>query len=144
MPCHILQNEIWSCFDFLRFRQAASFLIIGTPLRAQPWLTVDYANEEFVICQILSRSYRGIIDHIKTMSTNNAACFYPQGAASIEGDVPCPSTDSSGAFACCPPTWKCESNGLCSQQGKDYYQRATCSDQTWQSPECPDICSQSV
>ena len=67
------------------------------------------------------------------------SCYYPNGNSS-PGDIPC----SSGfASACCPSGWNCESNGLCSLAAQGFYGRYTCTDKTWGSDNCPQICTHS-
>ncbi|MCJ1253676.1 hypothetical protein MMC24_001488 [Lignoscripta atroalba] len=70
---------------------------------------------------------------------NGQSCYYPNGDLSTQGDAPC--SDEPGS-ACCPLNWECLSNGLCYLENADYYGRYTCTDQTWQSPGCPNICTQ--
>ena len=65
------------------------------------------------------------------------SCYYPNGNPS-SGDIPC---SSSGDGPCCPLNWSCESNGLCYLANAGYYGRYTCTDQTWDSPNCPQICT---
>lgn len=64
-------------------------------------------------------------------------CYYPNGDPSTT-DYPC-SSDVEGL--CCPLNWQCLSNGLCYLENEQYYGRYTCTDQTWQSPGCPEICT---
>ena len=66
------------------------------------------------------------------------SCYYPNGDLSTDGDIPC---DTSGYGPCCPLNWECESNGLCYLANEGYYGRYTCTDQTWQSSSCPQICT---
>lgn len=67
------------------------------------------------------------------------SCYYPNGDPSIgEIDIPC---NTSGDSPCCPDQWQCESNGLCFLENEGYYGRYTCTDQTWQSSSCPQICT---
>ena len=65
-------------------------------------------------------------------------CYYPDGSLSTEGDAAC----TSEGGACCPLHWECMSNGLCYLESENYYGRYTCTDQTWQSPDCPQLCTQ--
>ena len=64
-------------------------------------------------------------------------CYYPNGDISTS-DYPC-SSDVDGL--CCPLNWQCLSNGLCYLDNAQYYGRYTCTDQTWSSPGCPEICT---
>lgn len=67
----------------------------------------------------------------------NCNCYYPNGELST-GDQPCSSDSDS---ACCPLNWECLSNGLCHLENAGYLGRYTCSDQTWKSANCPNICT---
>ncbi|KAL2054800.1 hypothetical protein ABVK25_005104 [Lepraria finkii] len=69
---------------------------------------------------------------------SSSSCYYPNGDLSSDGDIPC---NTSGDGPCCPLNWNCESNGLCSLENEQYYGRYTCTDQTWQSSSCPQICT---
>ena len=69
------------------------------------------------------------------------SCYYPNGDPSIENDIPC---NTSGDGPCCPDQWQCESNGLCFLENEGYYGRYTCTDQTWQSSSCPQICTHGI
>lgn len=68
----------------------------------------------------------------------SASCYYPNGDLSSDGDIPCGSGDS---VACCPLNWTCADNGLCYLANENYFGRYTCTDQSWQSSGCPDICT---
>ena len=72
------------------------------------------------------------------LRTTGQNCYYPDGSLSTEGDAVC----SSQGGMCCPLNWEYMSNGLCYLENADYYGRYTCSDQTWQSPDCPQLCTQ--
>ena len=69
------------------------------------------------------------------------SCYYPDGSPSAQNDIPC---DTSGYGPCCPDLWQCEINGLCFLDGVGEYGRWTCTDQTWQSSSCPQICTHSI
>lgn len=64
-------------------------------------------------------------------------CYYPDGGVSST-DAAC----SSNGGACCPLHWECMSNGLCYYPQADYYGRYTCTDETWQSSSCPQLCTE--
>lgn len=66
-------------------------------------------------------------------------CYYPNGDPSKSDDQPC---SSNGHSACCPLNWECLSNGLCYLENEGYFGRYTCTDQSWQSEGCPNICTQ--
>ncbi|KAK4548369.1 hypothetical protein LTR36_010240 [Oleoguttula mirabilis] len=72
--------------------------------------------------------------HVHRVAAN---CYYPNGDLSISDDA-C----SSNGGACCPEQWECLSNGLCYNGKDDFYGRYTCTDETWQSGSCPQICTQ--
>ena len=67
----------------------------------------------------------------------SASCYYPNGDLSLY-DIPC-STGEAGP--CCPYQWQCERNGLCYLESEALYGRFTCTDQTWSSDSCPQICT---
>ena len=71
---------------------------------------------------------------------NCQSCYYPNGDPSKENDIPC---SSSSGSACCPSGWKCLDNGLCYLDNQKYFGRYTCTDQSWKSPGCPNICTHS-
>ncbi|KAM0718478.1 hypothetical protein Q7P37_005548 [Cladosporium fusiforme] len=63
-------------------------------------------------------------------------CYYPNGDIS-PNDSPC--SDDGGA--CCPLNWECLSNGLCYLENAHYFERHTCTDQNWDDPKCPHMCT---
>lgn len=65
-------------------------------------------------------------------------CYYPDGSVAA-GMASC----STAGGACCPYQWDCLSNGLCYLESADYLGRYTCTDRTWASSLCPDICTHS-
>ncbi|WPG99541.1 Hypothetical protein R9X50_00235800 [Acrodontium crateriforme] len=78
------------------------------------------------------------IFHFNPNTAHAQNCYYPNGDLSTEGDAAC---SSDGGF-CCPLNWACLSNGLCYLENEDYYGRYTCTDQSWQSNSCSQICTQ--
>lgn len=76
-----------------------------------------------------------LLPHIVLAQT----CYYPNGDISTS-DYPC-SSDSDFDGLCCPLNWQCLSNGLCYLENEQYYGRYTCTDQTWQSSGCPELCT---
>lgn len=70
----------------------------------------------------------------------NSQCYYPSGDPSKEKDVPCSSAPGS---PCCPDGWQCLSNGLCYLDYANYFGRYTCTDKSWKSSGCPNICTHS-
>ncbi|KAK5127804.1 hypothetical protein LTR85_004920 [Meristemomyces frigidus] len=75
-----------------------------------------------------------IVLHVHGATAN---CYYPNGDLS-DSDAACSSTGG----ACCPNGWDCLSNGLCYLTNSNYYGRYTCTDETWQSGSCPQICTE--
>jgi hypothetical protein len=63
-------------------------------------------------------------------------CYYPNGDPSPD-DLPC----STKGGACCPVNWECFSNGLCFLPAEHYYERHSCTDQSWNDPNCPNVCT---
>ena len=70
----------------------------------------------------------------------HADCYYPNGDLSKEDDIPCP-MQQDGAGACCPGGWDCMASGLCYYAAQNYTGRYTCTDKSWASPVCPQICT---
>ena len=74
------------------------------------------------------------------------SCYFPDG--STTQDTPCNPTSANST--CCGPGYACLSNHLCSvtshvpssiTQLSPYYVRASCTDPTWTSAECPLFCT---
>jgi hypothetical protein len=61
-------------------------------------------------------------------------CYYPNGDVSTV-DAPC----SSSGGMCCAVGWECLSNGLCYYEPDGYYERRSCTDQSWGS-DCSQFC----
>ncbi|TKA67759.1 hypothetical protein B0A55_08431 [Friedmanniomyces simplex] len=78
----------------------------------------------------------GTLLHIRSATAQN--CYYPDGNLTNGPDAAC----SSGGGACCPYQWECLSNGLCYLPTAAYYGRYTCTDATWQSSSCPQLCTE--
>ena len=74
--------------------------------------------------------------HIGSATAQN--CYYPDGNLTKGPDAAC----SSGGGTCCPYQWECLSNGLCYLPSANYYGRYTCTDATWQSSSCPQLCTE--
>ncbi|KAK1069497.1 hypothetical protein LTR74_004822 [Friedmanniomyces endolithicus] len=78
---------------------------------------------------------------LTTLHTGSATaqnCYYPDGNLTKGPDAAC----SSGGGTCCPYQWECLSNGLCYLPTANYYGRYTCTDATWQSSNCPQLCTE--
>ena len=73
---------------------------------------------------------------------NAQTCYYPDGSLSSR-DAPCHSpSNGDGASACCGYPDICLDNGLClAQQGSEMISRGSCTDESWQSPECSQYCN---
>lgn len=79
-----------------------------------------------------------------------AKCYSPNGDLQIH-DVPCnPSTGAGGVSFCCGRGFTCLSNKVCmlsqdtstgdvTRVGSTY--RASCTDKSWNSTECPTFCA---
>ncbi|KAF2655380.1 hypothetical protein K491DRAFT_692976 [Lophiostoma macrostomum CBS 122681] len=74
------------------------------------------------------------------------SCYFPDG--STTQDTPC--NPKSANSTCCGPGYACLSNHLCSVTSQvplsiadlsPYYVRASCTDPTWTSTECPQFCT---
>ena len=76
----------------------------------------------------------------------NCQC-YDFGGSIVDGDRAC-YQDRDHSF-CCGENWTCLSSGICSREnsteitpnGGSPLQRATCTDQTWKSEQCPQFCT---
>lgn len=76
----------------------------------------------------------------------DAICYQPSGNPNTEpgGYFVCNATAEQSA--CCGPNDECTSTGLCKNAGdpsSPYYFRTACTDKTWQSPLCPNYCTNS-
>ena len=66
-------------------------------------------------------------------------CYYPNGDL-VLADSPCdPDAEHSACCGAPPFGVACLSNKLCRTQPGDF-SRGSCTDPTWQSPECPSFC----
>ena len=74
--------------------------------------------------------------------TNAQTCYYPDGSVAPP-DTPCHSPSvGDGASACCNHGDVCLDNNLClAQSSGELITRGSCTDETWQSPECSQYCS---
>lgn len=79
------------------------------------------------------------------LGTVNCQCYDLDGSI-VAGDRPC-YQDQPHSF-CCGDKWTCVSPGICSREnsteiapnGGAPLQRATCTDKTWKSNQCPQFC----
>ena len=72
----------------------------------------------------------------------NTKCYYPDGSIST-GDIPCNSAAAGNSVsACCGQSDICLDNGLCFvQESSPTVARGSCTDETWQSLQCAQYCS---
>lgn len=67
-------------------------------------------------------------------------CYFPDGSQSSR-DTPCRTPSPGQASACCAYFDICLDNSLClAQSGNEVVSRGTCTDQSWQSSDCPRYC----
>lgn len=67
-------------------------------------------------------------------------CFYPNGSPA-NGDILC---QDGNVSSCCGPNSICLTNGLCLSVEQPFtLSRGSCTDSTWQSPQCPNVCKDS-
>lgn len=73
---------------------------------------------------------------------NPQACYFPDGAVATH-DTPCHTLSTGdGASACCADADVCLDNHLClAQAGGEVISRGSCTDETWESPECSQYCA---
>jgi hypothetical protein len=71
-------------------------------------------------------------------ATATATCYLPDGSPAY-GDIPC---SGSLPSMCCPADGICLSNGLCFSTA-NIVARSSCTDQTWDSDVCTNICKTS-
>ena len=64
-------------------------------------------------------------------------CYFPDGTIA-EVDYAC--NLSSNFSACCTIGAQCTESGLCYNDGNGYILRTSCTDRTWNSPECAHYC----
>ncbi|KAF2845744.1 hypothetical protein T440DRAFT_407179 [Plenodomus tracheiphilus IPT5] len=75
----------------------------------------------------------------------SAICYFPDGKSIPRQDTPC---RSEGFSTCCGQGYACLSNNLCMLTehvpnpipGQSRYVRGSCTDQSWDSPHCPNFC----
>ena len=93
--------------------------------------TSNYFPELFYFCQLFDKQIM-----------TNAKCYFPDGSIAT-GDTPCNSAATSNSVsACCGYSDICLDNALCLMQHKLLrIVRGSCTDETWQSPQCAQYCS---
>ncbi|KAK7188650.1 uncharacterized protein CC84DRAFT_1161436 [Paraphaeosphaeria sporulosa] len=88
------------------------------------------------------RSLRQFLCIASLSSHALATCFFPNGNES-PADTPC--NPDAEVSHCCYKNQACLSNGLCVSDPhspiKARLHRGTCSDKTWNSPDCPNHCT---
>jgi hypothetical protein len=73
-----------------------------------------------------------------------AKCFFPDGKTVAPQDTPC----MEGNSTCCGQGFACLSNNICmltsyvsgAGSGQSPYVRGSCTDPTWNDPNCPQFC----
>jgi hypothetical protein len=65
-------------------------------------------------------------------------CYYPDGGTA-KGDYACNLT-AEHSF-CCAVGYNCLDNKICVAVGNSNWNRGSCTDKTWNSPECPQFCT---
>ncbi|EME44208.1 hypothetical protein DOTSEDRAFT_24286 [Dothistroma septosporum NZE10] len=63
------------------------------------------------------------------------SCYFPGGAVDNDSGI------CEGSSVCCPLNWECISNGLCYLASEEYFQRSSCTDDSW-GTECPQFCTE--
>lgn len=82
----------------------------------------------------------GILILFVCKSSEFVQCYYPDGSIPTDFSyVPCTSNPVS---SCCIPLEGdvCQDNGLCYYPASRAIYRAACTDQTWKSSGCPQVC----
>lgn len=72
----------------------------------------------------------------------SAVCYYPDGKTTDPTHVPCNQTMST-ASACCASSDSCSTSGFC-LGGSGWVYRGSCTDQNWDSENCPKRFSQCI
>ena len=75
------------------------------------------------------------------MTDTRPHCFYPNGNKS---DTAVPSFPDLDVSPCCPQDESYLANGLCVGKIPNVLYRATCTDPSWKSPNCPQYCLKSL
>jgi hypothetical protein len=94
-------------------------------------------------------SYIGFSYLFLNIRTVAGTCYFPNGET--VNDTPC--NPASANSTCCGPGYACLSNHVCSltehtptdiSKTSPMYVRASCSDKSWTSPDCPSFCMNST
>ena len=93
--------------------------------------TPNYFPTLFFVCQLSNQQIM-----------TNAKCYFPDGSIAT-GDTPCNSVAASNSVsACCGYSDICLDNALClMQHNSPGIVRGSCTDETWQSHECAQYCT---
>ncbi|OCK76032.1 hypothetical protein K432DRAFT_361103 [Lepidopterella palustris CBS 459.81] len=81
---------------------------------------------------------------VSTSALNSSTCYNPDKSQASSGNIPCfPSQDVSpccGIGSLCTNTGLCVPGGVSTSELLSSLVRGTCTDQNWQSSECPQYC----
>lgn len=112
-------------------------LTINTHLHSHSANRLDF----FCIEPAIMRYYNFYILVSATLfmpTTSELTCFWPDGK-NATGLIPCkPDADVSH---CCRDADMCLTNGMCISSGLSSPVRRGCTDKTWKSPDCPNVCN---
>lgn len=94
---------------------------------------------------IMKSIHHTVLYVISFASLATALCYFPDGKSVPRQDTPC---RSNGFATFCGQGYACLSNNLCmltehvadAIPGQSKYVRGSCTDQTWNSPNCPNFC----
>jgi hypothetical protein len=75
--------------------------------------------------------------HILSALADVPLCFYPDGSQA-QSDYACNLT-AEHSF-CCAIGYNCLDNKICVAEGYSDWNRGSCTDKTWNSPDCPRFC----
>jgi hypothetical protein len=103
---------------------------------ASPILLAALLLWRHIIIVILLNSFQTSADRGDWYS--HAECWFPNGDRAWK-DNPC--NDDGNNSTCCPLGSECMSNNLCFFPGPDIYERHSCTDRSWEDPNCLNICS---
>jgi len=80
-----------------------------------------------------------LIGYIVSTRAEVPSCFYPNGSLALS-DYACNLT--AEASFCCAIGFNCLDNKICTAEGEgpQWYNRGSCTDKNWDSPDCPQFC----